>query len=126
MTKRLHYTVEEVIDHLSDEEDEYDDPDEPMMEGSDDEFSDLEMDERDDDVYDPVDLDTPSSPAALPGSSTLNSAQPSSPTHTSTLSHPGSPTQSPPPSDTPSSSSSSPGKYTAIFKFNYAQGWPNI
>ena len=45
MTKRLHYTLEEVIDHLSDEEDDYD-PDEPMMEGSDDEFSDLEMEMR--------------------------------------------------------------------------------
>ena len=45
MTKRQHYTLEEVMDHLSDEEDDYD-PDEPMMEGSDDEFSDLEMDER--------------------------------------------------------------------------------
>ena len=41
----------------SDEEDDYD-PDEPMMEGSDDEFSDLEMDERDH-------YDTPPSPAAL-------------------------------------------------------------
>ena len=45
MTKRLHYTVEDVIDQLSDEDDDYDDPDEPMMKGSDDEFSDLEMDE---------------------------------------------------------------------------------
>ena len=102
------------MDHLSDEEDEYD-PDEPMMEGSDDEFSDLEMDERDDDVYEPVDTDTASSLAALPGSSSLSSAQPSSPTHSSTLSNPGSPPQSPPPSDTPSSASSSPGKYTNIF-----------
>ena len=45
MTKRLHYTVEDVIDQLSDEDD-YDDPDELMMEGSDDEFLDLEMDEK--------------------------------------------------------------------------------
>ena len=29
MTKRLHYTLEEVMDHLSDEEDDYD-PDQPM------------------------------------------------------------------------------------------------
>ena len=105
-----HYTLEEVIDDLSDEEDDYDDPDEPMMEGSDDEFSDLEIDERDKDLYDQVDL---SSPAALPGSSTPSSAQPNSPT--STLSPPGSPSQSPSPSDTPSSASSSPGKYTATF-----------
>ena len=54
MTKRLHYTVEDVIDQLSDDDD-YDDPDEPMMEGSDDEFSDLEMDKRDyEDLYGPV------------------------------------------------------------------------
>ena len=46
MTKRLHYTVEDVIDQLSDEDHDYDDPDELMMEGSDDEFLDLEMDEK--------------------------------------------------------------------------------
>ena len=39
MTKRLHYTVEDVIDQLSDEDNDYDDPDEPMMEGSDDEWT---------------------------------------------------------------------------------------
>ena len=107
MTKRLHYTLEEVIDDLSDDEDDYDDPDEPMVEGSDDEFSDLEMDGRDKDLYDQVDL------SRLPGSSTPSSAQPNSPT--STLSPPGSPSQSPSPSNTPSSASSSPGKYTATF-----------
>ena len=53
------------MDHLSDEEDDYDDPDEPMMEGSN-EFSDLEID---DDEYDPVDFASPSSPAAEPCSS---------------------------------------------------------
>ena len=111
MTKRQHYTLEEVMDHLSDEEDDYDDPDEPMMEGSDDEFSDLEMDERDDgDMYDPVDT-----PAALPGTSTLTSGQPCSLTHSSTLSAPRSPPQSPPPTDTPSSTSSSQGKYLDTF-----------
>jgi hypothetical protein len=67
------------MDHLSDEEDDYDDPDEPMMEGSNDEFSDLEMDERDDD-YDPADFVTRSSPAATPGTSTLSRAQSCSPT----------------------------------------------
>ena len=46
MTKRQHFTLEEVLDNvLSDEELDYiDDPDEPMMEGSNDEFSDLEID----------------------------------------------------------------------------------
>ena len=44
MTKRLHFTLEEVLeDVLSDDEDL--DDDEPMMEGSDDEFTDLEVDE---------------------------------------------------------------------------------
>ena len=57
MTKRQHYTVEDIIDQLSDEDDDNDDPDEPMMEGSDDEFSDLEMDKRDyEDLYGPVNL----------------------------------------------------------------------
>ena len=49
MTKRLHFTLEEVLeDVLSDDEDL--DDDEPMMEGSDDEFSDLEVDENEDDI----------------------------------------------------------------------------
>ena len=48
MTKRLHFTLEEVLeDVLSDDEDL---DDEPMMEGSDDEFSDLEVDENEDDI----------------------------------------------------------------------------
>lgn len=119
MTKRLHYTVEDVIDQLSDEDDDYDDPDEPMMEGSDDEFSDLEMDERDyEDLYGPVNLGSPSSLAALPGSSTLSGGLPCSPTfsrtpHT-TPSPQGSPSPDQSPSDTPSSSSTSPGKCTII------------
>ena len=53
MTKRLHFTLEEVLeDVLSD--DELDD-DEPMMEGSDDEFSDLEVDEDEDDTNSAID-----------------------------------------------------------------------
>ena len=49
MTKRLHFTLEEVLeDVLSDDEDL--DDDEPIMEGSDDEFSDLEVDENEDDI----------------------------------------------------------------------------
>ena len=49
MTKRPRWTAEEVAQNLSDDEDELDDPDEPLMPGSDDEFSDLELDSDDDD-----------------------------------------------------------------------------
>ena len=42
MTKRPRWTAEEVVQNLSDDDD-LDDPDEPLMEGSD-EFSDLELD----------------------------------------------------------------------------------
>ena len=53
MTKRLHFTLEEVLeDVLSDDEDL---DDEPMMEGSDDEFSDLEVDEDEDDIDSAID-----------------------------------------------------------------------
>ena len=43
MTKRPRWTAEEVAQNMSDDEDELDDPEEPLMEGSDDEFSDLEL-----------------------------------------------------------------------------------
>ncbi len=53
MTKRQHFTVEEVLgDILSDDEE---DPEEPMQEGSDYEFSDLESD---DDEYGKYIIDT--------------------------------------------------------------------
>ena len=53
MTKRPKWTAEEVAQNLSDDEDDLDDPDEPVMDGSDDEFSDLELDsDYDDDVMD--------------------------------------------------------------------------
>jgi hypothetical protein len=53
MTKRPRWTAEEVAQNLSDDEDELDDPDELLMEGSDDEFSDLELDsDTDDDMID--------------------------------------------------------------------------
>ena len=53
MTKRPRWTAEEVAQNLSDDEDNLDDPDEPVMDGSDDEFSDLELDsDYDDDVMD--------------------------------------------------------------------------
>jgi len=49
MTKRPRWTAEEVVQNLTDDEDELDDPEEPLMDGSDDEFSDLEIDSDDDD-----------------------------------------------------------------------------
>ena len=52
MTKRL-YTAEKVLEAVLedvDDDQDYDDPDEPVMEGSDDEFSDLELDENDADL----------------------------------------------------------------------------
>ena len=52
MTKRL-YTAEKVLEAVLedlDDDQDYDDPDEPVMEGSDDEFSDLELDEDDADL----------------------------------------------------------------------------
>ena len=111
MTKRQHYALE-AVDDLSDEEDDYD-PDEPMMEGSDDEFSDLEMDERDD--YDQLDPDTRPSPAALHHSSTFSNAQPNSPTLSGISCSISSPPGCPPQSQLPSSVSSPSGKY--IFTF---------
>ena len=61
MTKRL-YTAEKVLEAVledMDDDQDYDDPDEPVMEGSDDEFSDLELDEEETDAD--VDLPPPSS-----------------------------------------------------------------
>ena len=48
LTKRL-YTAENVLEAVLEDvdDDDYDDPDEPVMEGSHDEFSDLELDEDD-------------------------------------------------------------------------------
>ena len=53
MTKRPRWTAEEVAQNLSDNKDDLDDPGEPLMDGSDDEFSDLELDsDYDDDMMD--------------------------------------------------------------------------
>ena len=49
MTKRLHFTLEEVLGEVLSDDEDLDD-DEPMMEGSDDEFTDLEVDEDDDEM----------------------------------------------------------------------------
>ena len=51
MTKRPRWTAEEVVQNLHDDDD-LDDPEEPLMEGSDDEFSDLEFDSDCDDDMD--------------------------------------------------------------------------
>lgn len=49
MTRWLHLTIDEVLDNvLSDDEHDAFDPDEPIMPGSDDQFSDLELDSDDD------------------------------------------------------------------------------
>ena len=55
MTKRLHFTLEEVLEDVLSDDDDLDD-DEPMMEGSDNEFSDLDMDENEDDIAGVTDI----------------------------------------------------------------------
>ena len=54
MTKRLHFTLEEMLEDVLSDDEELDN-DEPMMEGSDDEFSDLEVDEDEDDTDSAID-----------------------------------------------------------------------
>ena len=49
MTKRLHFTLDEVLDRVAHDDEDLDDFDEPIMEGSDDEFSDLNGEDIDDD-----------------------------------------------------------------------------
>lgn len=82
MTKRQHLTLDEVLDVLSDDEEE--ELDEPMMEGSDDEFSDLEMYDSDDDP----DM-TSDDPVVAPSSTWTQTSGPSSAsapdTHTTEL-----------------------------------------
>ena len=41
MTKRPHFTLEEVLDNVFSDDEDLDDPDEPIMEGSDDDFSEM-------------------------------------------------------------------------------------
>ena len=60
MAKRPRWTAEEVVQNLSDDDDDLDDPDEPMMDSSDDEFTDLELDSDYDDG-DMMDIDNPGS-----------------------------------------------------------------
>ena len=93
MTKRL-YTAEKVLEAVLedlDDDQDYDDPNEPVMEGSDDEFSDLELDDDDADVDLPPPSplllspstpgpvsppSRPSTPGTSPCSSTPNSPPP--------------------------------------------------
>ena len=79
MAKRARLTVDDVLQQCADSDEEcpeYEyDPEEPVMEGSDDEFSDLEGDDFDDDINegdhnpDPMD-DSPAAPITA-GSSSL-------------------------------------------------------
>ena len=100
MTKRQHWTVDDIINNVVSDDEDYD-PEEPMMEGSDDDFSNLEWDDMDGDD------DMPEQPC--PSCSAGNSS-PTSPAH--------SPSISPPPNsphassqDSPSSQSSSSNCY---------------
>ena len=78
MTKRL-YTAEKLLEAVLedvDDDQEYDDPDEPVMEGSDDEFSNLELDGDDADLDQPP-PNSPLSPSvASPLSSVLHPLSP--------------------------------------------------
>ena len=68
MAKRARLTVDDMVQQCADSDDDYADfeydPDEPVMEGSDDEFSDLEGDEPDDDMDEDDPDTTPDTPAS--------------------------------------------------------------
>ena len=79
MAKRAQMTVDDVLQQCADSDDNYAecdyDPDEPVMEGSDDEFSDLEGDEFDNDIdgdHDAMDSAAASSSAGASSSSDPN------------------------------------------------------
>ena len=108
MTTRL-LTTDKVLETLLDSDDndqDYDDPNEPIMEGSDDEFSDLELDDEPD-----YDLPPPLSPLASPQSPTSPSFQASPTSPVSPLSPQASPHSSP-----SSSSPSQPATWTSTLK----------
>ena len=112
MTKRL-YTAEKVLEAVLedvDDDQDYDDPDEPVMEGSDDEFSDLELDEDDADL----DQVPPNSPLTLSVASPLPLPPPPLPPPLSPLPQPSPQSSSPPTS--PSSSPSQPAVWTTTLK----------
>ena len=70
MSKRARMTTEDVLDELELLDDlDHDDFDEPMMPGSDDEFSDCDLEDEEDDVSD-GEQTTPTSPTQQPSSAT--------------------------------------------------------
>ena len=96
MTKGARYTTEEVLLAVDSDDDDYDvdDPGEPFMDGSDEEFSDLD----EDDDLDNMDVSPPHSPLGLPSEDTSAGASPcSSPAGASPPSSPASTSASVPP-----------------------------
>ena len=70
MAKRARLmTAEDVMDEL-DLEDDYEDFDEPMMPGSDDEFSDCDLEDEDDEDFSDDEQTTPPSPTQQASSTT--------------------------------------------------------
>ena len=88
MAKRARLTVDDVVQQCADSDDDYADfeydPDEPVMEGSDDEFSDLEGDEPDNDMDDDPDT-TPDTPASSSAGASTSSGDDS--TWSTTIQH---------------------------------------
>ena len=93
MTKRARMTTQDLIDAISDDDgdSDVDDPDEPFMDGSDDDFSDLDGEELDDDnmsctSYSPP-VNSPVCATAPPGSlvSSPAAASPTTPSPMCTL-----------------------------------------
>ena len=80
MTKRARLTTQEVLHAIDypDEEDDFDvdDPDEPFMYGSDDDFSDLNGEDNNDDLDDNMDVSPPYSPLGTPPGGSSPGASP--------------------------------------------------
>ena len=96
MTKRARMSTQDVIDAIySDDDDDFDvdDPDEPFMEGSDDDFSDLDGELDDADGYEDMDMDM-GRPHSPPASSPATTSPPG-------CSPVGTPSTTPPPDTLP-------------------------
>ena len=108
MTKRARLTTEAVLDAIAFSDDDVDDPAESFMEGSDEEFSDLDDLDSDDDFDDEqpsvVDL-PPGSSQSCPLSSTPSSQSPPSLSPPSSQPHPS--------SAVPSATSSTPAQWSS-------------